>query len=54
MKYSVIGVVIALLTLLVEVGLLLSGHEEVAGICLVFGIMAGGIFRFLEEMKGDG
>lgn len=53
MKFSVIGVVIAVMTLIAEIVLLYEGYGDAAGICLVFGIMASGIFRFLSEMKGE-
>lgn len=53
MKFSVIGVVIAAVTLIAEVSLIINGYGEAAGICLVFGIMASVTFRFLGEMKGE-
>ena len=53
MKFSVIGVVIAVVTLIAEIALIIAGCGEAAGICLVLGMMLGGIFRFLGEMKGE-
>ena len=53
MKFAIIGVVITVLTILVEIGFMLAGNGLGAGLCLVFGLMASGMFRFLSEMKGD-
>lgn len=51
-KFGMISVAIAIVTLIVEIGLILAGNGLGAGLCLVFGLMASGLFRFLAEMKG--
>ena len=52
MKFAVIGVAIAVATLVAVVAFIIVGYGAAAGISLVFGMMASGIFRFLEDMKG--
>ena len=52
MKFAVIGVVIAIVTIFLEIGFICSGNGLGAGLCLVFGLMVGAMFRFLAEMEG--
>lgn len=52
MRLAVIGIVITVVSVLVEVALLIADCGEAAGVFLVFGIMASGLFRFLDEMEG--
>lgn len=52
MNFGVIGVAIAVTTLVAVVAFIIAGYGAAAGISLVFGMMAGGIFRFLAEIKG--
>lgn len=51
-KYWVISVAIAIVTLFAEVGFIFAGNGLGAGLCLAFGLMASGLFRFLAEMEG--
>lgn len=51
-KLMVISVVISIVTVIVELGFIIAGNSLGAGLCLVFGLMASGLFRFLAEMKG--
>ena len=52
-KFMIISLAIAVVTVIVEIGLIFSGNGLGAGLCLVFGLMASGLFRFLAEMKGE-
>lgn len=52
MKFEVIGVVIAIVTIFAGIGFIFAGNGFGAALCLVFGLMASGIFQFLAEMKG--
>ena len=52
MMFAIIGVVIAIVTVIAELGFIFAGNGLGAGLCLAFGMMVGGIFRFLAEMKG--
>ena len=52
MKFAIIGVVIAIVTIFAVIGFIFADNGLGAGLCLVFGLMASGIFRFLSEMKG--
>ena len=53
MKFEVISVVIAIVTIFLEIGFIFSGNGFGAALCLVFGLIASGIFRFLAEMIGE-
>ena len=53
MKFTKIGVAISVLTIIAEIWFIVAGNGLGAGLCLVFGLMVSGIFRFLAEMKGD-
>lgn len=52
MKFAIIGVVIAIVAIFAEIGFIFAGSGLGAGLCLVFGLMVSGIFRFLAEMEG--
>jgi hypothetical protein len=52
MKFAIISAVIAGVTLIVEIGFIFADNGFGAGLCLVFGLVASGIFRFLAEMEG--
>ena len=51
MKFAVIGIAIAVATLIAEVTLILAGEVEAAGITVAFGMMLSYIPRLLAEMK---
>lgn len=52
-KFGWIGVATAAATLIAVIGFIFAGNGLGAGLCLVFGLMASGLFRFLAEMKGE-
>ena len=52
-KFIIISVAIAIVTMIVELGFIAAGNGLGAGLCLVLGLMASGIFRFLAEMKEE-
>lgn len=52
-KLMIISVAIAVVTVIVELGFIVAGNGLGAGLSLVFGLMASGLFRFLAEMKGE-
>jgi hypothetical protein len=52
MKFAIISAVIAGVTLIVEIGFIFADNGFGAGLSLVFGLIASGIFSFLAEMKG--
>lgn len=53
-KLMMISVAIAIVIVIVELGFIIVGNGLGAGLCLVFGLIASGLFRFLAEMKGGG
>lgn len=52
-KLGRIGVATAAVTIIAVIGFIFAGNGLGAGLCLVFGLMASGLFRFLAEMKGE-
>ena len=52
-KFGWIGVATAAVALIAVIGFIFAGNGLGAGLCLVFGLMASGLFRFLAEMKGE-
>lgn len=52
MKFAIIGAVISVVTIFAEIGFIFAGNGLGAGLCLVFGLITSGIFRFLSEMEG--
>lgn len=52
-KFAMISVAITIITIIAEIGFAFAGNGLGAGLCLVFGLMASGLFRFLAEMKGE-
>lgn len=50
--FMIISTVISIITVIVELGFIIAGNALGAVLCLVFGIMGSGIFRFLAEMEG--
>jgi hypothetical protein len=53
MMLAITGVVIAVVTLVAEIGFICVGNGLGAALCLVFGLMASGIFRFLAELYAE-
>lgn len=51
-KFAIISTVISIITIIAELGFIIAGNGFGAGLCLVFGMLGSGIFRFLAEMKG--
>lgn len=52
-KFMIISVAIAIVTIIAELGFIVAENGLGAGLCLVLGLMASGIFRFLAEMEGE-
>lgn len=52
-RFAMISVAITIVTIITEIGFAVAGNGFGAGLCLVFGLMASGLFRFLDEMKGE-
>ncbi len=51
-KFGIIGVIIAIVTIIAEIAFIVAGNGLGAGLSLVFGLYACGVFRFLAEMEG--
>lgn len=49
-QLMMISVAIAIITVIVELGFIIAGNALGAGLCLVFGVMVSGLFRFCAEM----
>ena len=52
-KFTMISLAITIVTIIAEIGFVVAANGLGAGLCLVFGLMASGLFRFLAEMKGE-
>lgn len=52
-KFGMIGIAISIATIGAVIGFIQAGNGLGAGLCLVFGIMVSGLFRFLAEMEGE-
>ena len=53
MMVAIICAVIAIVTIFAEIGFIFAGNGFGAALCLVFGLLISGMFRFLSEIEGD-